>query len=167
MSKLNYDQPKKRELQKEFFKNITEENFVGLCGPTPKGYLEVINWRRFNKIYLFESNEITYLAVKDTLSEYPNVQVILGDIIKRLDIKNAFYDFDFCKSIFNDEVDTVMHKIKKMNACSLTFCVRGKSAIITNAKMRQYFPKYNYISEVYKDGAPMICYKIFNPKNKE
>lgn len=166
MLKDSYDTPNKRKLQRKFFANITKKNFVGLCGSSPKGYLEVMNWKRFEKIYLFEKDKATYLLIKDTLSDYPNVQIINSNI--RFDIKDAFYDFDFCTSIYNDDVDTIMYKIAKLDECSLTFCVRGKSAIITNLKMRGYFPEYNYISETYRNGgAPMMCYRILNLKNKE
>lgn len=166
MSKDNYELSGKRTTQKLIFADITNKTFVGLCGSTPMGYLEVINWKRFNKIYLIEKDIKVYLKVKDILGDtYPNVTIVHGDISDYLTYKDAFYDFDFCRTIAADNIDPMMYKLSKIKECSFTFCVRKIGTEATNRKMRRYFPKFNYISSSYRDGAPMICYRIFNVKD--
>jgi hypothetical protein len=156
---------KKRQHQLTLFKKaINKDNFIGLCGPTPKGYLRQIKTAGFKNAILVD-NDSVYLnqniQVFRDFNKKLGVSAQCGDINKMLN-KNAFYDLDYCNSIM--KLSPVLDKIMKIKEFCLTVALRP----ISEEKTLGILNKYNrtFLPRVYReDGIPMmICY--FPPLKK-
>lgn len=158
--KKTYDKSRmKRIKQKKLFGMVqNREIFIGLCGPTPADYLQVINYRKFKTAYLLDTNPKN--VAKSNLhfrgkEKQLRVTGMKANILDFLDL-DAFFDLDFCGSIKSIEKD--LPKIVKTKEFCLTVALRPISELNTINIIKKYTSRL-YTQRVYKDrGTAMIMF---------
>ena len=166
----NYNlRSKKRIIQKMFFKRIrNRQGFIGLCGPTPLGYLRLIHTENFRNVILFDNNRDNFsnnakLITKFKSDKKTSIKLYVADINNFLYHKH-FYDLDYCCSI--SKIREYLSKIMKINEFTMTLSLRPYSEEITITELQTFGRPFIY--RTYKDGLkanPMIML-YFPPLNK-
>lgn len=159
MSKIdNYpERERKLQVQKQIYPNIFNKTFIGLCGPNVIEYLEKIEYTRFKRVTLYETDKVIYNKIVKILgNKYPTVRVFNDNINKHLGRTKAFYDLDYCKSF--EDIRHLMPKIAKIEAFVLTvsfrpcgFPFRAFMSYLGHNAFRHY---------TYRDGCPMITVSV-------
>lgn len=146
---------KKKITQKEVYKNISKQTFVGLCGPNVIQYLNKIDYKRFRRITLYEENYYIYRRIVQTLGcDYPTVKILNKNINNHLGRIKAFYDLDYCKTLLDTR--KFLDKISKIEEFSITFCLRNCSVQTTLRIFSSHLKHQHFRHWIYRDGSPMI-----------
>lgn len=163
MNKINdySDRERKLQVQKQIFPTITKKTFIGLCGPNVVEYLEKIEYQRFKRVTLYETNKTIYNKIVKALGKkYPKVRVFNDNINNHLGRTKAFYDLDYCKSF--EDIRDLMPKIVKIEEFVLTVSYRPFG--FPFGAFRSYLGHNAFRHWGYRDGNPMISLSISKQK---
>lgn len=156
----------KRKWQEKFFKSVkNKENFIGLCGPTPKGYLKIINSTGFKNVILVDNDSENLNLNTQVFKNFKkklNISGQCGNINTMLN-KDAFYDLDYCSCI--STIRPYLNKIMKIKEFCLTIALRntGGEEVVLNELFTYNRPFKN---RIYREkGMPMMITYFYSIKS--
>lgn len=150
---------RKLAVQAQIYSTIKRKTFVGLCGPNVIEYLNKIDYKRFRRITLYETDILVFNKIVQKLGKkYPTVTVYNESINSHLGRTKAFYDLDYCRSLLSYR--TILTKISKIEEFSVTFAVRPISEEATLKLFRSYIGHDAFRHYSYKDGMQMMTISV-------
>lgn len=160
----NYNQKKlKRSYQKFFFERAqTKKVFIGLCGPTPKGYLRRIYNAGFKHIILMDLNKTNLEKNSELVEIYKKKGIKLEFMNENINNflstnPNIFFDLDYCNNI--NTIKQYLNQIMKLKEFTLTLSIR----LISEIETKNILHKYGRLSleRRYKEGLKSQLMMMF------
>lgn len=138
----------KRKAQDYVFSNVSGP-VVALGGPDIDVYAKMLENHGVKDLTIYENNRKVFLI---QLRKVKWGSLIFGDILINLG-KKAFYDLDFCCSIYS--IESYLPEIVELPKFSITLSLRPAGL----NKTLEIFRKYSELPYLrYHDSVPMITF---------